>query len=133
MAQTGSRRHPHSCPVVFPPSLEVSSNDAGACLQILSNFQTLRTEKGTKIRGWAGNDDEAMAGRLPADRVKCPFCGRLPFSRSLDPGWRTRSATVRGVRVTGGVRTKARTGLTECRQDRTLPRNNVTIGWTLSC
>ena len=74
MGQTGSRRHPHSCPVVFPPSLEVSSNDAGACLQILSNnFQTLRTEKGTKIRGWAGNDEEAAACRRTGSFFPCHY------------------------------------------------------------
>ena len=31
-----------------------------ACLRILSNFLTLPAEKGTKIRGWVGNDEETV-------------------------------------------------------------------------
>ena len=30
-----------------------------AYLRIFFNFQTLPAEKGTKIRGWAGNDEDA--------------------------------------------------------------------------
>ena len=76
--------HPRSCPVLFWyfHLLLKCHTITSACLRILSNFQTLPAEKGTKIRGWARNDEEAaMVETAMKPRPPAGGPGQVPVLR----------------------------------------------------